>query len=147
MLLICLVVSGFFLSTLLFFFLIRRRPPRSTRTDTLFPYTTLFRSEVGTVADLVLGPDDKIVGVVVDVGGFLGVAAKPVGLSWTALEEQRSEGELMLRTSLTRQDLEDAPEFQTQEESQVESDQQMMERSEEHTSELQSLMRISYAVF
>src|SRR3546814_8094281 len=74
--------------------------------------------EVGTVADLVLGPDDKIVGVVVDVGGFLGVAAKPVGLSWTALEEQRSEGELMLRTSLTRQDLEDA-------------------RSEEHTSELQ----------
>lgn len=83
--------------------------------------------EVGTVSDLVLGPDDKIVGVVVDVGGFLGVAAKPVGLSWTALEEQRSEGELLLRTSLTRQDLEDAPAYQTQEESQVESDQQMMD--------------------
>src|SRR3546814_13647092 len=128
MLLICLVVSGFFLSTLLFFFLIRRRPPRSTRTDTLFPYTTLFRSEVGTVSDLVLGPDDKIVGVVVDVGGFLGVAAKPVGLSWTALEEESSEGELLLRTSLTRQDLEDAPEFQTQEESQVAGDHQMMEQ-------------------
>src|SRR3546814_19992931 len=31
---------------LLFFFLMIRRPPRSTRTDTLFPYTTLFRSEV-----------------------------------------------------------------------------------------------------
>src|SRR3546814_20918257 len=37
--------------------------------------------DIGTVADLVLGPDDKIVGVVVDVGGFLGVGAKPVGLS------------------------------------------------------------------
>src|SRR3546814_11211560 len=32
--------------SLLFLFLMRRRPPRSTRTDTLFPYTTLFRSEV-----------------------------------------------------------------------------------------------------
>src|SRR3546814_18950629 len=32
-----------------FFFLMRRRPPRSTRTDTLFPYTTLFRSEMLTV--------------------------------------------------------------------------------------------------
>src|SRR3546814_17202857 len=30
-----------------FFFLMRRRPPRSTRTDTLFPYTTLFRSSLG----------------------------------------------------------------------------------------------------
>src|SRR3546814_13529314 len=32
-----------------FFFLVRRRPPRSTRTDTLFPYTTLFRSEIAKV--------------------------------------------------------------------------------------------------
>src|SRR3546814_11425171 len=35
-----------YLCVLLFFFLMIRRPPRSTRTDTLFPYTTLFRSEV-----------------------------------------------------------------------------------------------------
>src|SRR3546814_14053350 len=35
---------GFFLFVLFFFFLMIRRPPRSTRTDTLFPYTTLFRS-------------------------------------------------------------------------------------------------------
>src|SRR3546814_11303933 len=34
-----------------FFFLIIRRPPRSTRTDTLFPYTTLFRSEEEVTAD------------------------------------------------------------------------------------------------
>src|SRR3546814_20235517 len=34
-----------------FFFLMIRRPPRSTRTDTLFPYTTLFRSEFGIVGD------------------------------------------------------------------------------------------------
>src|SRR3546814_8018082 len=46
------------LSLLIFFFLIIRRPPRSTRTDTLFPYTTLFRSLflAAMVASLVLVP-------------------------------------------------------------------------------------------
>src|SRR3546814_8777642 len=38
----------------LFFFLMMRRPPRSTRTDTLFPYTTLFRSEGGLARLLIL---------------------------------------------------------------------------------------------
>lgn len=79
-------------------------------------------SDVGTVSELVLGPDDKIVGVVVDVGGFLGVGAKPVGLSWASLTEERSEGELLLKTELTRQDLEDAPEFKTVSDQQMESD-------------------------
>src|SRR3546814_4584176 len=80
----------------LFFFLMIRRPPRSTRTDTLFPYTTLFRS----------GPlhGDKL-------GG----------------ESTRSA-----RASAVW-DITDKIENYT--------------RSEEHTSELQSLMRLSYAVF
>jgi len=77
---------------------------------------------VGTVSDLVLGPDDKIVGVVVDVGGFLGVGAKPVGLSWASLTEERADGELLLKTELTRQDLEDAPEFKSVSDQQMESD-------------------------
>src|SRR3546814_19849038 len=70
----------------LFFLLMIRRPPRSTRTDTLFPYTTLFRSLLGEEA-------------------------------WQMLSELRGER----RTGRSA-------------------------RSEEHTSELQSLMRISYAV-
>lgn len=85
---------------------------------------------VGKVSDLVLGADDKIVGVVVDVGGFLGVAAKPVGLSWAALSEEQNDGELMLRTSLTREELEEAPEFKTLEAKQVESDRNMMEQEQ-----------------
>src|SRR3546814_15629570 len=44
MLLLCVVLVLLSLSFLCFFFLMIRRPPRSTRTDTLFPYTTLFRS-------------------------------------------------------------------------------------------------------
>src|SRR3546814_12715622 len=40
------------LGVLLFFFLMIRRPPRSTRTDTLFPYTTLFRSHDRAIDDL-----------------------------------------------------------------------------------------------
>src|SRR3546814_12879816 len=43
----CSYYSCFFLLCFLFFFLMIRRPPRSTRTDTLFPYTTLFRSVAG----------------------------------------------------------------------------------------------------
>lgn len=85
---------------------------------------------VGKVSDLVLGPDNKIVGVIVDVGGFLGVAAKPVGLSWASLSEEQNDGELMLRTSLSRAELEEAPEFKTLEAKQVESDQNMMEQEQ-----------------
>src|SRR3546814_3555438 len=66
-----------------------RRPPRSTRTDTLFPYTTLFRSPVWRLS-----------------------LSHPLSRHWAILGVRMR-----------------------------------MERSEEHTSELQSLMRISYAVF
>src|SRR3546814_10617106 len=72
---------------MLFFFLMVRRPPRSTRTDTLFPYTTLFRSAANLLVPRFLM--DKY---------------------WRNLSVEQL-------------------------------------RSEEHTSELQSLMRISYAVF
>src|SRR3546814_3620289 len=77
-----------------------RRPPRSTRTDTLFPYTTLFRST---------GFNDR-----------------------QQLLEQDTRGCLI---ELVVVALPPAPEWKNQ------------ARSEEHTSELQSLMRISYAVF
>src|SRR3546814_4740465 len=84
-----------------------RRPPRSTRTDTLFPYTTLFRS--GTAYR---GANAAV--------GFKSIAtssAPSVSPPWRTLA--RSTKFLSSRTL----------------------------RSEEHTSELQSLMRISYAVF
>src|SRR3546814_7796655 len=72
-----------------------RRPPRSTRTDTLFPYTTLFRSACeGSAARRESG------------------TAAPASAPWSPRARRRSP-----------------------------------RRSEEHTSELQSLMRISYAVF
>src|SRR3546814_6202848 len=80
-----------------FFFLSIRRPPRSTRTDTLFPYTTLFRSP----------------------------ASSSRACSWCASgRHRRARGPAgsSAGRAATR-------------------------RSEEHTSELQSLMRISYAVF
>src|SRR3546814_7984006 len=87
-----------------FCFLMIRRPPRTTRTDTLFPYTTLFRSSERPV-----------------VKCFLATRNWPSGdqLGW--LRRRKSSFEIW-RLSLPS-------------------------RSEEHTSELQSLMRISYAVF
>src|SRR3546814_1915803 len=113
------------------FFLMIRRPPRSTRTDTLFPYTTLFRSaghpprEVAEtlVAPLEDRPDraqqsavdrplerpQRLIGATVDRNFPAGPGVPP--LPWVPA-----------RARVAR-------------------------RSEEHTSELQSLMRISYAVF
>src|SRR3546814_12679994 len=83
---ICIFFSSLAIS-LFFFFLMIRRPPRSTRTDTLFPYTTLFRSR------------------------HIARESSGAGRAGSAPAAERPT------------------------------------RSEEHTSELQSLMRISYAVF
>src|SRR3546814_7403152 len=101
---------------LVVFFLMIRRPPRSTRTDTLFPYTTLFRSILARLED------DEHVGRVRRhrVGRQLGGAR--LGVDELHL---RLLGHHPLDRHLHRLAL----------------------RSEEHTSELQSLMRISYAVF
>src|SRR3546814_4801037 len=90
-----------------------RRPPRSTRTDTLFPYTTLFRSVLR---------DDQI---------ELSAAGEHIALP--LLESILAS--LQLLAALRLHLLEVI--FLSVEE----------DRSEEHTSELQSLMRISYAVF
>src|SRR3546814_5587178 len=82
-----------------------RRPPRSTRTDTLFPYTTLFRS-----LRLRLGPANGIRRYSHHAVGLHGAVRRHPGARHHALRRYPP-------------------------------------RSEEHTSELQSLMRISYAVF
>src|SRR3546814_9247114 len=99
----------------------RRRPPRSTRTDTLFPYTTLFRSrhEFMTMS---ITPDERR-----DLHPFARRSAE-------ARQEIDDEAAVLIEADLH---LSDQPECL--EEARI--------RSEEHTSELQSLMRISYAVF
>src|SRR3546814_3692802 len=92
-----------------------RRPPRSTRTDTLFPYTTLFRS-----------PRERAAEAVID--GSAAVAAGAAGAhQWVKV------GSLSARPAAAMNE--------------QERDRPGVTRSEEHTSELQSLMRISYAVF
>src|SRR3546814_4084853 len=94
-----------------------RRPPRSTRTDTLFPYTTLFRS----------GAPQSLQDGVWNAGRLqqhnLPVVSQNIAnVQWhtTCHSEQRHQSQTNAHTA---------------------------GRSEEHTSELQSLMRISYAVF
>src|SRR3546814_5043213 len=105
-----------------------RRPPRSTRTDTLFPYTTLFRSLVVKWLNT-LGPMHwPIVGALEPWHmTFLFVGAP--GFVFAALM-------LTIREPERREKLAPAQGFG-----------KAFSRSEEHTSELQSLMRISYAVF
>src|SRR3546814_940433 len=103
-----------------------RRPPRCTRTDTLFPYQTLFRS-----ADVVdrldaahgMGNDVRIAEVANDHLDIVAMASR----RWRAPDQDpdgRPAGPERLQQGASEEP-----------------------RSEEHTSELQSLMRISYAVF
>src|SRR3546814_1833888 len=103
------------LDSVMFFFLMIRRPPRSTRTDTLFPYTTLFRS--------VRAP--------VRCGG-----------NRRALPHRHHGGRADRRYRLCGfLSADDCARLAGRDHLLVD------DRSEEHTSELQSLMRISYAVF
>src|SRR3546814_4326982 len=92
-----------------------RRPPRSTRTDTLFPYTTLFRSgqslPAPPLAQLEVGARGPCSGAVVREKSRHGLARRS-GFCGIGCRAERARS-----------------------------------RSEEHTSELQSLMRISYDVF
>src|SRR3546814_7314952 len=116
-----------------FFFLMIRRPPRSTRTDTLFPYTTLFRSRHVEPAVLCNRAVDhrghlRLLG---DVAGDANCGAAleddPLGLlrGEIAVQVGQHDGSAALGEHACRR----------------------QPRSEEHTSELQSLMRLSYAVF
>src|SRR3546814_8689502 len=103
-----------------FFFLMIRRPPRSTRTDTLFPYTTLFRTRTAWASWL---PSTSCRDTM--------SAASPRTASRSSCRTKRRLNELKPLCVLSVSSLNDSG----------------VERSEEHTSELQSLMRISYAVF
>src|SRR3546814_2922081 len=86
-----------------------RRPPRSTRTDTLFPYTTLFRSLIAELHTR-------------SMLSALPACVAVLGLFWFVLESAKKQTQVFTISGVYF-------------------------RSEEHTSELQSLMRISYAVF
>src|SRR3546814_5221932 len=104
---------------IIFCFVMIRRPPRSTRTDTLFPYTTLFRSHVDHALRLYA---EKSLGN--DVRGIAAHCYHPI------IFDRREQTAISLAESaICRFFLLHSA------------------RSEEHTSELQSLMRISYAVF
>src|SRR3546814_6014440 len=96
----------------LFFFLMIRRPPSSTRTDPLFPYTTLFRSGVANwlaCTDKICVPEKAVIAVALKAGdGTIAPASRERFDAWRA---------------------------------------RLPQSSDEHTSELQSLMRTSYAVF
>src|SRR3546814_7621255 len=100
-----------------FLFFMNRRPPRSTRTDTLFPYTTLFRSHMEAA------------------NRYLDIIDNNIDVAIRTREYEPDSNITIRRLCETRRILAASPGYLAR------------NRSEEHTSELQSLMRISYAVF
>src|SRR3546814_10208591 len=127
-----------------------RRPPRSTRTDTLFPYPTLFRSAeqylgfagrsragVAGRSFAVSGPGGEGPSVLPgDAGSDGAVAGSDPGREGRRLHSRARHG-----------DAEDGDRGRSRERGRGRRQRELTARSEEHTSELQSLMRISYAVF
>src|SRR3546814_7356308 len=110
-----------------------RRPPRSTRTDTLFPYTTLFRSlerewdmawKFAKNRKAATTRTDIYQTITDDIIALLEAGTRPWSPSWS-----NSTGVPLRHCGTAYQGI------------------NILVRSEEHTSELQSLMRISYAVF
>src|SRR3546814_1377283 len=130
-----------------------RRPPRSTRTDTLFPYTTLFRSILATDQQDGLALFQRLAGIVgfdhdimrlakaiFDPGARGGAAPRHPGDDTGEAAGQRIEGHgaaLIAGKQGSKPPRGKAGRGQAGHQG----------RSEEHTSELQSLMRISYDVF
>src|SRR3546814_4119088 len=108
-----------------------RRPPRSTRTDTLFPYTTLFRSLFDLGKDILriavefhhADLDQRIILVRPDLGQIEGIEVVGGGIGLRHHLHAQGPARKVAGIDGTQQ------------------------RSEEHTSELRSLMRLSYAVF
>src|SRR3546814_5672956 len=115
------------------FFLMTRRPPRSTRTDTLLPYTTLFRSDLPRViGGHSLGGQLACCRLALDPQAASAVWLVASGAPYWRAFPPRTRWWLPLVYRFLPW-LADAC--------------GALPRSEEHTSELQSLMRISYAVF
>src|SRR3546814_2131446 len=112
-----------------------RRPPESTRTDTLFPYPTLFRSDRGGTLELLL---DAARGATVGLGPgqFAGGRSDLVQVQRRVLEAGQQLVEALDRAFVRLEVVDQVPAGRVRD-----------GRSEEHTSELQSLMRTSYAVF
>ena len=79
--------------------------------------------EVGTVKDIVFDKDGKIIGVVLQVGGVLGIGGKSVGIKWD--EVQISPTEELMTISYKKEQLEVAPDFKTQDAMKTESQQAM----------------------
>src|SRR3546814_2304718 len=141
----------------------RRRPPRSTRTNTLFPYTTLFRSDwLKTIVEEIAERHAAGQQIIIVSSGAIALGARrlklpkggrscvedaqaaaatgQIALSHKWAELLEAKGLTAAQILVTLDDLEHRRRY-------LNASATLERRSEEHTSELQSLMRISYAVF
>src|SRR3546814_4705306 len=131
-----------------------RLPPRSTRTDTLFPYTTLFRSYSRRQTKKPASPGEKLAGPSERKGQTGRGNARPEPLKLRVRVRQSFRGPFRPSAHRLRSRSARAGRRSSRGRSAAKRERRdrarnrpQRSRSEEHTSELQSLMRISYAVF
>src|SRR3546814_4930053 len=131
-----------FHAIMIFIFVMIQRPPMSTRTDTLLPYTTLFRS-----LEQLGGAEALLIGIIITTALFL---AGDGGCDF--LLQQQAHQRIVIRLQPPRLVSlgvggEPQPARLLQQQFPHGQGTGRLDKSEEHTSELQSLMRTSYAVF
>lgn len=81
------------------------------------------QESIGKVSNLIVA-NDQVVGAVLDVGGFLGLGAKKVGVAWEALSVREMDGSTVASVSLTKEELAEMPEFKTMAEVKAEQSRQ-----------------------
>ncbi len=68
---------------------------------------------LGEISDVVMEKDGRVIAAVIDVGGFLGIGAKPVAVSFDSLTLAPTDGEPKIVVAMTKEDLNQAPEFKS----------------------------------
>src|SRR3546814_12149490 len=77
------------------------------------------QESIGEVSELII-ENDQVIGAVLDVGGFLGLGAKKVGVPWSNLSVSEADGSMIANVGLSKEELTNMPEYQTIAEAQAE---------------------------
>ncbi len=120
---------------------IEQQPGDAMLSDDLIGLTIYTRGggeeqDVGSIEGLLFDAEGEVIGVLVELGGFIGFGAKQVALAYDALDFQESGGApIAAIVDLTRQQMEDAPSFKTQAALELEREQERLQQQQRQPSQ------------
>ena len=94
--------------------MLQQEPNQTLSSDVIgLPLLNEDGAGLGEISDLILNDQQQVIGAVVEVGGFLGLGSKSVGLPWQAFRIEEREGASVAVVGMTEQQLAEAPEFKS----------------------------------